>query len=268
MSELRSAIRELGDQELITQYLHHKEEYTAEALEIMKEEVGRRGLDEFSSVADAGDTQEETPVLSFRSEDFARFDHTFSRTDLLLASAILREHAIPFFADNPTSTDTIPIESELEKQYTINIPKTFVEKAHELLDEHFVKADNKYLLKYSGARDRLKAFNFHDIHLTESESLEEVGVTLSQGEKQTVISLGQRLLGEAEAVEERQERVLFYYDSIEELIARLQSPAASTLEKNDLLTILEILQVYADDPALPASMDEAIVQILNLFIGP
>ncbi|MBN2037477.1 MAG: hypothetical protein JW768_12100 [Chitinispirillaceae bacterium] len=267
MSELRSTIRELSDQELATQYLHHKEDYTPEALAIMKEEMDARQLDQSAAADAAGGVQEDLPELSFKSEDFVRFDHSFSRTDLLLASAMLREHAVPFFVDNPTSTETIPIESELEKRYTLNIPKPFIEKAHELLDEHFVKADNRYLLKYSGARDRLKAFNFHDIHLTESESFEEVQVTLAQEERQTVVSLGRRLLGEAEAVEQAQERVLFYYDSIEPLIARLQAPGTSSLTKNDLLAILEILQVYVDDPALPASMDEAIVQLLDLFIG-
>ena len=268
MKELREMISNYSDNELLLQVVEKAAEYTPEALAVMKEEVTRRGLDvsqlsNQESIAGADEPQ----VTTFKSEDFLKFDHSFSRTDLLLASAILREHAIPFFVDNPTSTDTIPIENELEKEFIINIPKTFAEKAHTLLDEHFIKADNKYLLKYTGARDRLKAFNFHDIHLTEAESNEELEVALSAEEKRCVIDFGRRLLGEVEEVERKQERVLFYYDSIEPLIELLGEPGTGSLSRSDLLTMLEILQVYVDDPALPSSMDEAISTLLGFFIG-
>jgi hypothetical protein len=266
MKELREMISKYSDDELLVQVVEKAAEYTPEALAIMKEEVERRGLDVLSKQEPSAGA-DEPQVTTFKSEDFLKFDHSFSRTDLLLASAMLREHAIPFFVDNPTSTDTIPIENELEKQYIVNIPKTYAEKAHALLDEHFIKADNKYLLKYSGARDRLKAFNFHDIHLTETESDEELDVALAAEEKQCVIDFGRRLLGEAENVEKTQERVLFYYDSIEPLMERLDEPGTGSLSRSDLLTMLEILQVYVDDPALPASMDEAISTLLGLFIG-
>jgi hypothetical protein len=152
-------------------------------------------------------------------------------------------------------------------RFIISIPKAYIDKAHAQLDEHFIKADNRYLLKFSGARDRLKAFNFHDVHLTEAESYEELEVALSAEEKRCVIDFGRRLLGEAENVEKTQERVLFYYDSIEPLIERLDEPDTGSLSRSDLLAMLEIIQVYVDDPALPASMDEAISTLLGLFIG-
>jgi hypothetical protein len=60
--------------------------------------------------------------------------------------------------------------------------------------------------------------------------------------------------------------VLFYYDSIEPLIERLQESGRTTLSRSDLLTTLEILQVYVDDPALPSSMEEAISQLLSFFL--
>lgn len=268
MKELREMISQFSDKELLVQVVEKAGEYTPEALAIMKEEVERRGIDaSLLSNQDSDAGADEPQITKFKSEDFVQFEHSFSRTDLPLASAMLREHGIPFFVDNPTSTDTIPIENELEKRFIINIPKAYIDKAHAQLDEHFIKADNKYLLKYSGARDRLRAFNFHDIHLTESESLEELDVALSTGERRCVIDLGRRLLGEAETVEQTQERVLFYYDSIEPLITRLEEPDAGSLSRSDLLTMLEILQVYIDDPAFPTSMDEAISTLLGLFIG-
>jgi hypothetical protein len=268
MNELREMIAKYRDDELLLQVVLKAAEYTPDALAIMKEEVERRGLDisqlsKQESFAGADEPQ----ITTFKSEDFLKFDHSFSRTDLPLASAMLREHGIPFFVDNPTSSDTIPIENELEKRFIISIPKAYIDKAHAQLDEHFIKADNRYLLKFSGARDRLKAFNFHDVHLTEAESYEELEVALSAEEKRCVIDFGRRLLGEAENVEKTQERVLFYYDSIEPLIERLDEPDTGSLSRSDLLAMLEIIQVYVDDPALPASMDEAISTLLGLFIG-
>ena len=82
-----------------------------------------------------------------------------------------------------------------------------------------------------------------------------------------MIDLGRRLLDEADSVEQTQERVLFYYDSIEPLITRLEEHDSGSLSRTDLLTMLEILQVYIDDPAFPASMDEAVSTLLGFFIG-
>jgi hypothetical protein len=267
MSDLRAAIGEFTDQQLLTAYFREKDEYTAEALAVMRDELSKRGLDKAElSGTSSGSSSEETAPISLNSEDFAPFDHSFSHTDLLLASAVLRDNEVPFFVDNPTSTDTIPIENEIEKRYTIHIHKTYTDKAHELLGEHFISADSKYLLKYTGARERLRAFNFHDIHLSEQETAEELDVAFTADEKKVITLLGRRLLGEAEAVEKTQERILFYYDAIEPIIERLQEPDRTSLSRNDLLAILEILQIYADDPALPPSMDEAISQLLSFFL--
>jgi hypothetical protein len=255
---------EFTDEQLRTAFFHEKDQYTDEAMAIMREELSKRGLAAAPDDEKRADTA--TAPLHLDSEDFVRFDYSFSRTDLLLATAVLRDNAVPFFVDNPTSTDIIPFENESEKRYTIRIHKTFIDKTHELLDEHFVKADNKYLLKYTGARDRLRVFNFNDIHLTENASAEELDTALTADEKNIIIALGNRLLREAELVEKKQERILFYYDSIEPLIGQLQEPDLTALSRNDLLTILEILQVYVDDPALPPSMDETIVQLLAFFL--
>jgi hypothetical protein len=263
MDDLHNTISQYSDEQLRVAFYTEKDQYTPEAIEIMHEEVTRRGL-----TFDRNDDKKDERMVAVRlnSEDFVRFDFSFSRIDLMLASAILRDNAVPFFVDNPASADSIPTELESEKRYTLFIHNTFLEKTHQLLDEHFIKSDKSYLLKYTEVRDRLRAFNFNDIHLTEKDSNEELDVSLSTDEKKTIVLLGNRLLKEAEQVEEKQERVLFYYDAIEPLIERLKEPERSLLSRNDLLTILEILQVYIDDPAVPPSMEEATSQLLAFFL--
>jgi hypothetical protein len=263
MSELLNTVREFSDEQLRNAFFREKDEYTDEALEIIRVELMKRGL---TQEPDDAKKEETVSAIRLKSEDFVRFDYSFSRTDLALATAVLRDNSVAFFVDNPTSSDIIPFENESEKRYSIRIHKTFIDKSHELLDEHFVKADNKYLLKYTGARDRLKSFNFNDIHLSEKDADEELDVAFSTDEINIIIELGNRLLKEAEQVENKQERVLFYYDCIEPLIGRLRDPGRTSLSRNDLLTVLEILQVYADDPCLQPSADEAIFQLLAFFL--
>jgi hypothetical protein len=266
MDDLRTAIAGMTDQQLLAACFRFKDEYTAEALAAIRAELEKRGLSEADiATPGSGDEAEAEPVR-LKSDEFVLFDHSFSRTDLLLASAMLRDNGVVFFADNPTSTDTLPIESEAEMRYTIRVHRASEEKAHELLDEHFIKADKRYVLKYTGARERLKAFNFADIHLSEQQAAEQVEVVLSSEERKVITALGERLLAEADEIEKSQDRVLFYYDSIEPLIARLEEAGEKTLARSDLLAMLEILQVYADDPALPASMDETIAPLLELFL--
>jgi hypothetical protein len=264
MNEIRDTIREFSDEQLRTAFFREKDQYTDAAIEIIRSEMFKRGL---SEEPDEEAIQEErAAAVRLNSEDFVRFDCSFSRMDLTLAAAILRDNGVPFFVDNPTSSDSIPTETEAGQSYSLLIHKNSLDKAHALLDEHFVKSDRSYLLKYTEARDRLRAFNFNDIHLTEKVANEVLDVDLDAGEKSIIVALGKRLLQEAEQIEKKQERVLFYYDSIEPLIARLQEAGRTALSRNDLLTIIEILQVYADDPALPPAMDEATHQLLAFFM--
>jgi hypothetical protein len=267
MNDLRTVISEYTDDHLLSEYHFHKDQFTPEALGIMREEIDARGLGQVTpKPATAGDAAEDGTVRHYDSADLIQFDHSFSRTDLLLATAMLQENKIPFHIDNPQSTDTLPIQSETEIRYTIRVHKDFTDRTHALLDEHFVKADNRYVLKYTSARERLAVFNFHDIHLSEKSAAEELEVGFTDEEKKILTVLAKRLLAEAEAVENTQDRVLFYYDAIEPLIDRLQEPDRKALSRNDLLAILEIMQVYIADPGLPASMDEAIAQLLTVFL--
>lgn len=266
MEQLRESIRDYSDQYLLEQYLKHQEEYTPEALEIIKEEIRARDLE---SGMEKPQTSADAPVATLKldSADFTPFEHTFSHTDILLAIAMLRDNKVLFYVDNHESSDILPLESEASKRFSIHVHKEHVNRAHDLIDEHFSKSDTMYLLKHTSAKDRLRAFNFHDLHLTEFEAAEMLDVVFAKEESSIIISYGTRLLTEAEQIEQQLERVLFYYDCIEDLVRRLQSGVAEKLSRTDLLTILEILQVYSDDEAFPSLMDEAIVTLLGFFTG-
>jgi hypothetical protein len=92
-------------------------------------------------------------------------------------------------------------------------------------------------------------------------------VVLTPEEKETVIRLGKRVLDEGDAIEQQQERVIFYYDSIESLITLLSAKTEARLTRTDLLTILEILQIFCDDPAFPPFMEESAGALLAFFLS-
>jgi hypothetical protein len=119
-----------------------------------------------------------------------------------------------------------------------------------------------YLSKYCGTKDQLKSFNFHDIHISEKEAKELIDVEFSSEELEVITNYGQRLLAEVETIEKQ--RVVFFYDSVEPLLELLQKNA-DKLTRTDLLTVLEILQIYCDDPQFPEFMDEAIMTLLSFF---
>lgn len=262
MEFLHEKIQNYSDEYLVEQYTKYKDDYTPEALAILKDEIDKRQL-EINSANKTNDKPQE--IINLDRNDFICFEHDFSRTDLQLAVTILRDNDVIFFVDNPSSGDSFPLENVSTLRYTIEVHKDWVQKAHELLDEHFIKGDESYVLKYTAPKDRLKAFNFHDIHLTEGEANEELEVVFDDEEKKIILLYAAKLLEEADKIESQQERVLFYYDSIEPVTQKLES-SANKLNRSDLLTILEILQVYCDEPEFPESIDETIQTLLSFFI--
>jgi hypothetical protein len=275
MSELERALAEYSDGELLDQYFNHKNEYTPEALDIMRHEVARRNLNEENlktllprQTSGEVEVGEGGSILHYNTGDFESFDHVFTHTDVLLAHAVLRDNKVPFYVDNPGSTDTLPIQSEAETRYTIHVHKQYVQKAHEILDEHFVKENGVYAFRHSSVKDRLKAFNFHDLHLTELEAKEEIEVTIPGEEKAAIVRYAKRLLEEADKVETEQERVLFYYDILEPLIGRLETGTQTvSLSRTALLAVLEVFQVYCGDPEFPGTLDPTIGILLGFFLG-
>jgi hypothetical protein len=269
VDELRKMITGYEDAYLLDQYFNRKNEYTPEALEVLREEIERRKINEAQLrqyISTRADIKMDGPVR-LKSEDFVQFDHVFSHTDILLAHAILRETGVPFYIDNPSSSDTIPLESEAQKVYTIHVHKDSADTAHAALDEAFSKSDGVYVLKYSSVRDRLRAFNFHDLHINEHVAAEQVEVAFTPEEKVVIQKLAQRLLAEADEIEQQQGRVLFYYDTFEPLIELLSEPRRTTLSRTELLAVMELLQVYCDDPQFPAAMEGTVATLLAFFLG-
>lgn len=261
MELLKETIKDLSDEELINQFLNHREEYTPEAFSIIEEEVNSRNIDK-SLLEKKPEVETKRGQLSLDSDDFIQFENTFTRSDLMVAISILKEHEILFYADNPNSVDFIPIESEILKRFSIHVHKEHADKAHQILDEHFEKTGSDYLSRYCGTKDQLKSFNFHDIRISEKEAKEQIDVGFSSEEIEAITSYGQRLLAEVDTIEEQ--RVIFFYDSVEPLLDLLQKNT-DKLTRSDLLTVLEIMQIYCDDPQFPEFMDEAILTLLSFF---
>lgn len=263
MDQLKEAVKDFSDQELLTQYINHKDEYTAEALAILEDEIKARGLR--PQAPDKTVASIKRGQINLDTDDFEQFEHTFTRSELTLAVSILRDNDVILYADNPTSVDSIPLETEASKRFTIHVHKDSVQKAHELLDEHFEKKNGEYKSRYSSVKDRLKSFNFHDIRISEEEDRELIDVGFSDAEIEVISKYGKRLLSEVDKVEQEQERVVFFYDSIEPLLDALHGDNAGQLIRSDLLTILEICQIYCDEPDFPDTMDEAVTTLLNFF---
>lgn len=267
MEHLQELIKNYSNEYLLEQYLDHQEDYTPDALKIIKKEIEIRNITQEEIdifLRNKNDLLEDKQALD--TKDFAPFDHTFSHTDIILAIAVLRDSKVVFFVDNPASTDTIPLESAVSKRFGIHVHKDSIQKAHELLDEHFTKEDGFYLFKHAGAIERLKAFSFHDLHFNEFEAAEKIEVSLTSDERRVIIHYGNRLLNEIDEVEQSQDRVVFYYDSIESLINYLEGDNNKLLSRSDLLTILEILQIYCGDEAFPSTMSDSISSLLGFFM--
>ena len=268
MQKLQERINDYSDKELLRQYLYHSQDYTQEALEFIRAEISRRQIDENSlrQELEKGEETQDNKAIKYREEDFDKLESAFTHTDILLAHAILRDQKIPFFVDNPSSSETIPLESEAARTFSLQVHKEYIDKATEILDEHFTQSENMYRLRYTDVLERLKAFNFHDIHLSESSANEELEVSLTPGECQTIVSLGKRYIDEADEIEQKQERILFHYDTVELLLEKLQQKDDFKLCRTELLAILEICQVYCDDPQFPESMKETVSSLLAFFL--
>lgn len=265
MEMLQEKVKEFSDEFLLKQYFNHKDEYQPEALELIKRELELRKIDHTSLPA-AMKSIKLTETKTYKTEDFIEFDHAFSSIDILLASSILKQGDVEFFIDH-ISDSSFPVESKAVEQFKIKVHRDYIEKSHELLDEHFEKKDGRYLLKITTPRERLKAFSFYELRLTEQEDKEFLSVSLSSDERVAITKYGKRLLDEVDTIESEHDRVVFYYDSIEELIDLLNKKDTISIHKSQLLAILEVLQIYCDDAEFPSCLDETISNILRFFIG-
>jgi hypothetical protein len=266
--KLREVVTGFTNEYLLGEFYLKRADYSDEGLKVLEAEIDRRGISEEEKTPykegkqPLADQTEET--LAFAREEFVPFDHLFSQIDLLLVGSILRDAEVPFFVSNPPPSDSvIPIESQTSRFIKIHVHRDQVQKAHELIDEHFVKEEGTYKLKYTDVKDRLRAFTFNETGLADAELYETVDVTLSAEEAVHITRYAKRLLEEIDTVEK--DRIVFYYDNLEDLIAALKPGEHEQLRKVDLLTIIEVLQIYCGDAAFPTTMDGAIAALLDAF---
>ena len=267
--ELPELIRGYSNPYLLEQFYAKRDQYTPEALGLMEQEIQRRGIPEEEQLPfrqgrggvaapGTGRPQAHSP------DEFVAFEGLFSPTDILLVNAVFAEAKIPFYVDNPPST-VFPTESQSASFLTLHVHRDGVGKARGLLSEHFAIEDGTYRVKFSDDRQRLKALNFHELHLADSPLEGDVGVALSVAESQAILTLARRLVAEVDQLEKEQDRIVFFLDNIPDLIDRLASGPSTMLSKTDLFTVTEILQIYCEDPAFPSALNDTVKAVLDFF---
>jgi hypothetical protein len=228
-----------------------------EAKKVMEEEIALRGItkariDEILAENEDG-AAETIEVVHYDKKEFTQLEGGFSTNDSLLVRSMLTDHKIPFFMD--TSATLLPFTgNELDAHLvTFHVHTASIDAARAAIAEHFVLDGARYAIKFADIKERLKSFNFYEIPHALLESMEIVDVDFSKEEKDLLADLGDRLLKEVDAIEADQQRVVFYYDSLEDLIARLRGGERPRFKHTDLLAALELLQIYCDDAAFPAA---------------
>lgn len=259
--DLQKTIRDFSTPHLLEQLFRRRSEYNPEALALMEREVAFRGITD-EEIAPYRTTDPAGPADN-AAEEFRALDHAFTQTDILLAHAVLRDAHIPFYVDGPGGSSIMPLETEAARQFKVHVPLSRVDEARGLLEEHFDGQDGQYRLKHTDPADRLRSFRFTEVRMDEAQMEQEVAVTLTTEERAAIARYGRRLRAEVDTVEAGG-RILFYYDNIEDLLARL-GKQGSALRLMDLATILEVLQVYCDEAGFPPELHQAAGALLEAF---
>lgn len=263
-SQLEQTVREFKTPFLLEQYFLKRSEYSPEAVALMEKEIAARGITEAEQQPFREKELEVKSDEQTREMEFAPFDHSFSQTDILLVNAILRDAGIAFFVERPAVDSVMPVVGEADMRYTIQVAKPMADRAHELLNEHFHREDGHYHLKKADSQDRLRAFSFAEVRMSEPELAETVDAELSAEERKAITTYARRLLAEIDSFE-KQERVVFYFDNVESLLGHLGNTSKASLTMLDLLTIIEVLQLYCDDAAFPATMFDSANALIDIF---
>lgn len=255
--DLKERLQSYSTPFLLEQYVYQKNEYTPEAIAVIEREIASRNIspadiDEFAKKGLVGDEgiAGNVEVRHFKREDFVKLDGAFAKSEGALIRAMFAEENIPHFLD--ANVTISPVGDQVQKQLVhVYVHKEYCDKAKSLVGTHFdAGTEGVYTVKYSGIHDRLKSFSFQDIVQTEITDAEIVGVSFSREEKDVLLRYGRRLPGEIDGIEGTQDRIVFFSDNVEELVERLSEDDPS-LSKTDLLTALEILQIYCDEPDFP-----------------
>jgi len=241
--------------QLLEQLVHEKDQYTAKALEIIKKEIAKRGvtqddIDEFTkqNILDDEGVNGNVQVTHLKKEDFVRVDGFFIHKDAVILRAIFTEEEVPFYFDVTLASAEKP--SDKRELVAVFVFKKNADQAGALIASHFDSIDGIYSIKTGDIRERLHTFSFQEIQQEHIKSAEIVDVSFSQQEKNVLLFYGSRLLDDIDEIETEQQRIVFFYDHVEELIEKLGEPDPF-LSVTDLLASLEILQIYCDDTDFP-----------------
>lgn len=269
--DLQERLQSYSTPFLLEQYVHQRGEYTPEAIAVIEREIARRNInqsdiDDFAKKSLIGDEgmAGNVEVRHFKRDDFVKLDGAFAKSEGALIRAMFAEEDIPYFMD--ASVTISPLATQEVKQLVhVYVHKDSLDKAVSLVATHFDHADGVFTVKYSGTRDRLKSFSFQDIQHAELDAADIVDVSFSHEEREVLLRYAHRLPEEIDGIESTQDRIVFFFDNVEELAARLSDDDAS-LSKTDLFTALEILQIYCDEPDFPQAGLGIAEALLSFFV--
>jgi hypothetical protein len=271
--DLQERLQNYSTPFLLDQYVHKRDEYTAEAVAVIEKEIARRNIstteiDEFSKKSIIGDEgmTGNVEVRQLKRDDFIKLDGAFAKNEGALLRAMFAEENIPYYMDaNVAISPGTDQDADAKQLVHVYVHKESIDKAVSLVGTHFDQADGVFALKYSGTRDRLKSFSFQDIQHAELAAADIVDVNFSHEEKDVLLRYARRLSEEIDRIETSQDRIVFFFDNVEELTGRLSDSSAS-LTKTDLFTALEILQIYCDEPDFPQAGLGIAEALLSFFV--
>jgi hypothetical protein len=271
VEDLRERVQSYSTPFLMEQYVYQRGEYTPEAVAVIEREIAKRNIspqdiEDFKKKSLIGDEgmAGNVEVMHFKRDDFIKLEGAFARSEGALIRAMFAEENIPYYMD--ANVTISPVGSQEAKQLVhVYVHKESIERATSLVGTHFDHADGLFTMKYSGIRDRLKSFSFQDIQHAELDEAHIVGVSFSREEKDVLLRYARRLPAEIDTIENSQDRIVFFFDNVEELVERLAG-AGSELTKTDLLTALEVLQIYCDEPDFPQTGLGIAEALLSFFV--
>lgn len=257
---------------LLEQYVHFRDQYTEEAQQVLAAEIAARNIsqeeiDEFAKKSLIGNEEASgnVQVRHFRRDEFEKLEGVFTRRDMLLVRSMFSEEEVPFFMD--TSVQFSPVQQQASQEFVgVYVHRDSKDKALALIGAHFACTEGVYGVKCFDVRERLKLFSFDEIQQSEIESAQIADVSFSAEEKDVLVAYGKRLLGEIDDIESRDGRIVFHFDNVEGLVERLSSRQTASLSKADLLTSLEILQIYCDDAGFSSTALGIAEALLSFFL--
>jgi hypothetical protein len=271
--ELHELVQSYSTPFLLEQYVHMRDQYTDEAFKIMEAEMARRGIgqteiEEFKnqSLITGDGATGNVQVRHLKRDDFVKLEGQFNRNEGYLIRTMFGEENVPFFVDaNIQYSAPVNPGQDEAKSISVYVHKEATDRALALIGAHFDLIDGIYRVKYSDVKEKLMSLNFAEIQHQDTDSAEITGVHFSSEEKGVLVHYGKRLLKEIDDIEAHDGRIVFFFDNVEELIARL-SAKDPELTKADLLTALEVLQVYCGDTEFGPAAQGIAEALLAFFL--